>query len=698
MTTLQRIGVTLAILASASGGERARAQTDQTLLVRSPESLRWSPDGNRVAVYLANAHDGELRVYDVRSGAATKLVTGLPRLRRYKDRFDIRWSGDGSELRYRQGTQYWRVPASGGTPTPVLRDTLPREILVLSPEGDRVSFVRGGDLWVKSLPAGAPRRLVTGQKFLAGQAEFYGRFTEWTPWSPDGTHLIFHAQTPDSGLRLGLARVADGRIRWLPTGGGLWDYSSVEWAPDGGRIAISRLSRDFRRKQLVIWDIRRDVRQVVREDTDPEWVDHNILPSFSSDWSPDGRRLALISNQSGWRRVYVADLASGTSWPVTADGFDAGTVWWSPDGERLLIASNEGSRHSVRLWSYPAGQSGGAAILLTPGEGVIENAAARGSRPDVEWSPDGKRVLYGMSRPDDAFQVGVVDASGGTPTVLYSATAEGLALESQPTIRPVEFAARDGAPIPGVLLEPRRSDPGLRRPALVYHYGGWNQQARLGWHLGPKWKLFEYLAGRGWTVLVADVRGSDGYGRAHAHGMYHDGGGRQATDLADAAAWLRQQPSVDPDRIALFGHSYGAYLALTTLLREPDAFQAGVLMAGVFDWGAFAAGTYGEIRFGPLKSPAVPDIQRRPVLHLDRLKAPVLVYHGTNDFNAPMMFSEQLVRGLMKEGRDYEFAVYPDEPHDWDKEETERDFLIRTERFLLSRMAAGGPKAKSAVP
>jgi dipeptidyl aminopeptidase/acylaminoacyl peptidase len=383
------------------------------------------------------------------------------------------------------------------------------------------------------------------------------------------------------------------------------------------------------------------------------------------------------------------DLARGTTRPVTAAGFDAGTAWWSPDGAGLLVASNEGSRHSVRLWNYPVGQPDGLPTLLTPGEGVIENAAGRGSRPDAAWSPNGKQVAYGISRPDDAFQLAVAEVTGGTPTVLYSATAESIPLDAQARIRAVEFPARDGTPIPGVLLEPRRADAGARRPALVFHYGGWNQQARLGWHLGPKWRLFEYLVSRGWVVLIADVRGSDGYGRAHAHAAYHDGGGRQATDLADAAAWLRQQSFVDPTRIALFGHSYGAYLALTTLLREPDAFQAGVLMAGVFDFAGFSAGTYLEIRFGNPKAPAVPVLQFRPALYLNRLQAPVLVYHGTNDFNAPMLFSEQLVRGLMKEGRDYEFSVYPDEPHDWDREETERDFLVRTERFLVGRLGSG---------
>ncbi|MCC7134755.1 MAG: DUF885 family protein [Gemmatimonadales bacterium] len=700
MSVAREVRIGLAIAVGIAGPWRGAAGQalegpDRYLAVRAPEALVWSPDGTKLAAYLANATGGEIRVYRPADGSMTRIVEHLPRTRRYKDKHDLRWSADGTELMYRHGPQYWRVSSNGGTPEPILpADTARREIVVLAPDRSRFSFVRGGDLWVQALGAGPPRRLVRGERFLAGQAEFYGRFAQWTPWSPSGRHLVWIRQTPDSGARLAVTRIADGRTALVPTGGGLWDLYAVHWSPEGERVAVSRLSRDFKRKQLLVYHVDRATAELIREDTDSKFVNHNIDQSMSPAWSPNGRRLAFISNQDGWRRVVVKDLEGGAERTVTDAGSEAWSVVWSPDGERLLVTSNRDSRHSVRIWIVPA--LGGEARLLTPEPGVVD-VAFRGTSPEPTWSPDGSKVGYAFSGPNEPFAIrvaGVAAAERG-PTVLYSAAAESLPLEAQATMREVEIPARDGRSIPGVLWHPRKD--GLRGPALIYHYGGWGQQARLGWNLGTKARLFQYLVSRGWSVLLADVRGSEGYGKPWAQELYRDAGGRQADDLADAAAWLRARPSVDSGAVAIFGHSYGAYLALTAMLRAPDAFQAGILMAGVFDWSAFSGGTYVSLRWGDnAVAPSVPDLQVRPAHHVDQLRAPVLVYHGTNDFNAPMAFSDQLVRALMRARKDYEYAVYPDEPHDWDQPETERDFLVRTERFLDRAFGRAGRSSAAA--
>jgi dipeptidyl-peptidase-4 len=670
----------------------AAAQAATYLGVRAPEALAWSPDRRRLAAYLGNSRDGEIRVYDVATKAMTPVATGLPRTRRYKDRTEIRWSADGSRLVYRHGTRYYEVAATGGKAKPLWTDSLTREIVVLSPAGDQVSFVREGDLWVQPLPEGEPRKLAEGHRFLASQAEFYGRFTQWTPWSPDGRYLTYQIQS-DSGIKLAVARVSDGGTSVVPGSGLIWDYQSVEWGPDG-RLAVSRLARDFQRKQLLLYDVATERARLLWEDTDPEWVNHNIDPSFGPSFSPDGKRLAYVSNRSGWRQLYLMELESGAARPMSEPGVEVGTVWWSPDGASILMASGRGDRHSVRLWLQPV--SGGEPQLLTPGAGTLENAAARGPRPDAVWSADGRLVGYGFTRPDDPFQIAVVDVSGGSAQVLHSATALELPLARQARMEAVQLTARDGAAIPGVLLTPRAARPGHRLPALVYHYGGWGQQARLGWGLGIKSRLFQYLVSRGYLVLIADVRGSEGYGRTHSHGLYRQGGGIQSDDLVDAAAWLRRSGRALPNAVASFGHSYGAYLALTTMVRAPAAFQAGVLQAGVYDWSAFGGGgTYVRIRFGGASGAGTaPEIQLSPVKFLSRLTAPVLVSHGTNDFNAPIQFSEQLVRALLRADREFEYSVYPNEPHDWDSEEVDRDFLVRTERFLTDRLRRPAPRVR----
>jgi dipeptidyl-peptidase-4 len=428
----------------------------------------------------------------------------------------------------------------------------------------------------------------------------------------------------------------------------------------------------------------------VWEDSDPEWVSHNIDPSFAVTWAPDGRRLAFVSNRGGWRQLMIADLEAGTTRPLTEPGYEVWSAVWSPDGGSIVALTNRDDRSSVRPWVIPL--DGRAARLLARLPGITEDAVARGRVAEPVWSPDGSRLAFGFSRAGDPFEIVVADPGGDrAATVLFSAVADGFPAGELATMEAVELRARDGTSIPAVLHRPRAG--GRRHPALVFHYGGWGQMARVGWGLGVKSRLFQYLVSRGYVVLVVDPRGSEGYGRAHAHGLYRQGGGTQADDLADAARYLRTRRDIDPEAIAIFGHSYGAYLALTAMLRAPDAFDAGVLLAGVFDFGPYGDATYARIRFGDIaKAPDVPDLQVRPALHLDRLRAPVLVYHGTNDFNAPISFSEQLIRELLKADREFDYAVYPGEPHDWERGETDRDFLRRTEQFL-SRHLRGGARA-----
>ena len=113
-------------------------------------------------------------------------------------------------------------------------------------------------------------------------------------------------------------------------------------------------------------------------------------------------------------------------------------------------------------------------------------------------------------------------------------------------------------------------------------YGGWGQNALLGWALEIKTFLFTYLAHKGYVILIVDPRGSEGYGEELAKGLHLEGGGKQVDDLAAGAQFLVDLGYVDPKGIGIFGHSYGSYLAVQTMVQAPDSFAAGIAQAGVY--------------------------------------------------------------------------------------------------------------------
>ncbi len=664
---------------------------DTYLTVRTPSALAWSRDGARLAIQLTNLDGSEIRVADASGQNRVTVARSIAPGRYTVDRPDLVWSRDGQQLFYRAGAQYYTVSATGGPSRPLLTDTLPREVVQLAPDHRAVSFIRDGDIWVLSLSDGTARRVTEGEQFLAALPDFFGRLQQWPRWSPDSRHIAFSApwrRGSFGGSRVGVANVTTGTTRWITPADSTWAFTQVEWSPDSRRLAVSRLSSDYRHKQLIVVADTGGAERMIRHDSSARWIAHNIEPSFSPQWSPDGQRVAFVSIATGWRQLYLADAASGAVRPLTSGTYEVAAPSWSPDGRAILSVSTRDHPQAPRPVAIDP--ASGALSSLDSTLGSASDAWWPGYMAAPVWSPDSRRLAYALSSSADPYQVRTVTRTGSgysPPVSAHSALADGLEAGAVIPLEAVSFVSKDGTTIRGVLYRGRRSGTGPRPPALVHMYGGWGQLATLGWDIAFKSRLFQYLASRGYTVFVVDPRGSDGYGASFAHGLYHDAAGKQADDLAAAAGFLSREGHADRDRIALFGHSYGAFLTLATILRAPGVFAAGVLQAGVFDFPRFIplAVPYASLRFG---TQALYTERGRPARHVDRLSAPVLVAHGTADFNAPHAGSEILVTELMRAGKDFEFISYPNERHDWERPETARDFVRRVAAFLDRAMPA----------
>jgi len=125
-------------------------------------------------------------------------------------------------------------------------------------------------------------------------------------------------------------------------------------------------------------------------------------------------------------------------------------------------------------------------------------------------------------------------------------------------------------------------------------------------------------------------------------------------------------------------------LAVQTVVEASDVFAAGIAVAGVFDWENYGGkySPYHQLRFGSPDDCPNRIRERSPVNNIDKLKKPILLFHGTGDFNVPIGSSETLVNILLKKKKDFDYVVYPGEPHVWTKPEVWRDFIRRTELFL----------------
>ena len=264
----------------------------------------------------------------------------------------------------------------------------------------------------------------------------------------------------------------------------------------------------------------------------------------------------------------------------------------------------------------------------------------------------------------------------------------------------VSYKARDGLTIPAYLTMPRRPD-GDKPPLIVDIHGG---PFVPGFAFGYDANA-QFLASRGYAVLQPNFRGTSGYGSAFAQAGWRQWGLAMQDDLTDGVRWLIDNGKVDPDRVCLFGASYGGYATLWGLEKEPQMFRCGIAYVAVSDlellfdvnWsdtnrydrhGATANFERRTIGDADSESGRAKLREVSPLFHADRIQAPLMLAYGAADIRVPLIHGNRMRSALDKYNKPYEWLVYSDEAHGFNKDENKFDFYRRVDAFLAKNLAA----------
>ncbi len=690
---------------------RGSLTIDRISRVKYPSAPAWSPDGSSIAflwdawgkqdLYLATPFDsaqGKARFpialtdFPLDPDILTSDINGFA------------WVSASEILFSRDGGLWTVAPMAGARPMRYGGGLGDAGNFTLSRDRQLIAFTRGGQIWIASLKD-KTQRPVTGLAPATANNPVFSFDGQWLAFTSAGS-----GQSADPGLlpfngdrmrvvgngggvvaggaverRLGVVSTSGGDITWLPVVG---NPGNVQFTANGG-VIWTEGSASGKTREIKAWTPGSAPRTLWK-DSDDRWFsptgrDSKVLVS------PDGKWVTFVSDRTGWIHLYVIPTdATGESQarPLTHGGYLAGLGSWSPDSTRIVYHRSEAGNQYERFINVVDVASGTTEPIVT----------ARGVNYDASFSPDGSQLVFHRTDIENSLDLYSVPARPKQSfTRLSDSMPAGVNKTDFSPVTAVSYPSRlDQKPVPATMMVSKTLDRAKKHPALVWIHGSGSDQNFLGWHPGSYrmyYSLCQYLAQQGYVILTPDYRGSSGFSRDWATGVHMALGVNDTADVAAGADYLKTLEYVDPDRIGVFGLSYGGFLTLQAMNVDPTLWRAGVNVAGVVDWATYSAG-YTTPRLGtPVQNPEIYRVSA-PILHMDKLERPLLILHGTNDRNVSFADSLRLFDVLIKLGKPFESQIYPGEIHFFRRDIVLRDAWRRIEEFF-DRTVKSGPPMKS---
>ena len=596
----------------------------------------------------------------------------------------------------------------------------------ISPDGEHIAFLKPYEnvrnVWVKRTeePFDAARPATADQRRPIPQ--FF--------WSWDGRYILF-IQDRDGDENFNLYAVDPSA---QPAAGGVPPARNLTEA-ESVRVALYSLPKN-----------RPDTAYVGLNDRDPAWHDLYELSISTGERRLIRENTERISrwvfDLEGELRLAVRSLLSGETeiLRVDDDGFTplytcsifetCEPARFHRDGRRIYMVTNRGDDADLVRLTLLDVESGAETLVESDPENRVDLAGAIFSdatdelvatvyvddRPRIHWRNDeweadyealraqlpGVDIGIGSSTLDESLwmitasgdvepgRTYLFDRGSGELTLQY-AIRERLPREHLASMMPIRYESEDGLEIPAYLTLPKGLEPRNLPTVVVPHGGPWGRD-RWGYDV-----IAQFFANRGYAVLQPNFRGSTGYGKAFVDAGNGEWGEAMQDDITAGVEYLIDEGIADPDRVGIFGGSYGGYAVLAGVAFTPDIYAAGVSLVGPSNlltllnsippyWEAERKMLYERVG-----DPTDPEDRQRlisqsPLFSADEIRAPLLVIQGANDPRVKKAESEQIVVALRERGFPVEYLLAPDEGHGFARPVNNLAAFAAAERFLAMHL------------
>jgi dipeptidyl aminopeptidase/acylaminoacyl peptidase len=561
-----------------------------------------------------------------------------------------RWSPDSKRIAFvsnRSGTsQVWLMDADGGNPKQVTNLSTEADGVLFAPDGKHLVFTSG--VYPECHDEACNSRRLAEDKDAKVQARVYSAllYRHWTEWQTARRSHLFSVE------------VAGGKASDLTPG----DRDVPPFSLGGpDNYAISPDSTEFcfamNADPVPATSTNTDLFVVPLAGGEAKKITSNPAADASPQYSPNGRYLAWRSqSRPGYEadrwQLMVMERATGSAVSLTEPlDRSVDSFAWSPDSAYLFYTDVDRGRQHIHM--IPA--TGGGSREVTSGNVSMD---------DMQFTPDGKTMIYTQQSGSSPAEIYRASSSGGPPVPLTHLNDPLLANYQLTPLEEHWVDAAEGARVHTFLVKPPDFHEDRKYPVLFLIHGG--PQGEWGEQWSYRWNA-QVFAAAGYLVVMPNPRGSFGYGQKFTDDINADWGGKAYDDIMAVVDYAAGLPYADSTRMGAAGASYGGYM-IDWMLGHTDRFRVFVSHAGVFDLRSMAGATE-ELWFPMWEFQGMPwdnpDVYAKwsPSYFVKQFKTPTLVVAGELDFRVPYTQSLQLFTALQLQKAPSKLLVFPDEGH-----------------------------------
>jgi len=688
--------------------------------------LAWAPDGKRLT-YVETTGSGKatrhaLWVVDAATGQRSILVdgekweaalanptesksqaTGLgrhaPPLYQWAPAGDaILFQGPTSLAWYDLKSQSSRVLVSG-------KQELANP--KISPDGKYVSFVRVHNVWVVSTADGKEHALTQGgtEEIRKGELDWvYPEELDITTaywWSPDSSSVAFlemderkvtqfplvdfesysgeadMERYPVPGganptVHVYVVPAAGGTPHLMDTGAEANNYlPRVNWLPNSRQLAIQRLNREQNVLDLLLADASTGNSKTILTEKDLYWI--NISDDLH--FLKDSNRFLLSTERSGYRHLYLYDLSGKQLAQLTKGDWEITQVN-AVDEASSVVYFGATEKSPLERHLYRVSFDGSHFARITKEDGTH----------GILFSPDAKSYVDTYSNVMTPPRRDTYSTGGTKLATLEENKVPELAEFHLSRVEFFTIQSHDGMTLNCSMIKPPNFDPSKKYPVITYTYGGPHAQVVLNaWGRAGSFLWHQMMAQKGYIIFSLDNRGSAGRGHLFEEPIHYRLGAQELSDQRDGAAWLRNQPYVDPNRIGIWGWSYGGHMILHAMFEAGEIYKVGFAGGPVTDWHYYDT-IYTERYLGLLPLREESYQESSPIKNADHLKGKLLIAHGTGDDNVHYSNTLALINDLIRDGKYVEVMAFPGRGHGVSDVPAQRLLWERVTKFFLDNL------------